>query len=69
MLHWLHKVRVNTDGDCGDSQADPPFVSVALGDFTGVKLRSCICSFLKTQFDSNEFYYLGYLYLAFWFEL
>jgi hypothetical protein len=28
---------VNTDCDCRDSQADPLFVIVALGEFTGVK--------------------------------
>ena len=48
MLHWLHNVNVNTDCDCGDSQADPPFVFVAQGDFSGVNLRSCDCSFLNT---------------------
>jgi hypothetical protein len=54
MLHWLHKVWVNTDCDCGDSQADPPFVTVALGEFIGVKSRSCNCRFLKIYFDSKE---------------
>jgi hypothetical protein len=37
MLHWLHKVSVIKGCDCRDLQADPPFVSVALGEFTGVK--------------------------------
>jgi len=44
VLHWLHKDSVNTDCDCGDSQADPSCVSVALGELTGVKCKSCIFS-------------------------
>ena len=58
MLHRLHKGRVKTEGSCGDWQTHPLFVSVALGEFTWVKLRSCVCCFLKTQFASNEFYYV-----------
>jgi hypothetical protein len=46
--------------DCRDSQADPSFVSVALGDSTGVKSRSCICSLLYTasKVDSTEIDYV-----------
>ena len=47
---------MNTDCDCGDSQADPPFVSVALGDFSRVKARSSVCNFLKTSFNSTEIF-------------
>jgi hypothetical protein len=38
MFHWLQKDSVNTDCDCGISQADPSFMSVALGEFTAMKL-------------------------------
>jgi len=43
-----------SSSDYRDSQEDPTFVSVSFSDFTKVKLRSAVCSFLKTQFDSNE---------------
>jgi len=33
---------IRISSDCRDSQVDPSFVSVALGEFTGVKLRSCV---------------------------
>jgi hypothetical protein len=51
---WLHKDNLITDCDCGDSQADPPFVSVTLGKISGMKSKFRKCSFLKTQFDSKE---------------
>jgi hypothetical protein len=53
-LRWLHKVSVNTDCDSRHSQADLTFVSVALGEFTGVTLRYCNFSFLKKEFDSKQ---------------
>jgi hypothetical protein len=43
-----------SSSNCRDSQADPSFVSVEQGAFTIVKLRSCICSFLKTQLCWTE---------------
>ena len=48
VLHRLHKDSVYTDCEYGDSQADPSFVSVAQGEFTAVKLMSCIWSELNT---------------------
>ena len=53
MLRRLHNVNVNTECDCRDSQADPPFLSVALGEFTGVKLRSCVLVSYR-KLDSTE---------------
>ena len=53
MLRWLHNVHVNTKCDCRDSQADPSFVSVALGEFTRMKSRSCVVV-SQRQFDSTE---------------
>jgi hypothetical protein len=47
MPHCPHKVSVNTDCDCTESQADLHFRSVAMCEFTGLKLSSCICRFLK----------------------
>ena len=40
-----------------NSKADPCFVSVAVGGFTRVKSRSCICSFRKTKKDSTTLHH------------
>ena len=47
VLHWLQNASMNTECEYGDSQADPSFVSVTLGEFTAVKSMSCIFSLLN----------------------